>query len=76
MLILTRKPGETIRIGSEIVIKVIEVIGNRVRIGIDAPKSVAVHREEVYLSIQREGDNRLLATSLVARPSDPLQEVE
>jgi len=54
MLILTRKLGETIRIGSDIVVTVLAVNGNQVRVGIGAPKDVAVHREEVFDRIKRE----------------------
>ena len=48
MLILTRREGESIRIGHDVVITVVEVRGNQVRIGVDAPRSVQVHRAEVY----------------------------
>ncbi len=54
MLVLTRKPGETITIGDEIKIFVQEIRGNQVKIGIKAPPSVAVHREEIYIRIQDE----------------------
>jgi len=54
MLILTRKPTESIAIGSDITVVVLGVKGNQVRIGVAAPKDVAVHREEVYERIQRE----------------------
>jgi len=54
MLILTRKPGDTIRIGSDIVVTVLGVNGQQVRLGIEAPKDVAVHREEVLARIQHE----------------------
>lgn len=54
MLVLTRKPGETITIGDEIKIFVQEIRGNQVKIGIKAPPHVAVHREEVYIRIQEE----------------------
>ncbi len=54
MLILTRRAGETVMIGSDVTITVLGVKGNQVRIGINAPKDVAVHREEIYERIQGE----------------------
>ncbi len=54
MLILTRRVGETVMIGDEVTITVLGVKGNQVRVGINAPKSVAVHREEIYERIRRE----------------------
>jgi carbon storage regulator len=53
-LILTRKVGETIRIGEDVVVAVLGVKGNQVRIGVDAPRSVEVHREEIYDRIVNE----------------------
>ena len=54
MLILTRRVGETVMIGDEVTITVLGVKGNQVRVGINAPKHVAVHREEIYERIKRE----------------------
>lgn len=54
MLILTRRVGETVMIGDEVTVTVLGVKGNQVRIGINAPKNVAVHREEIFDRIKRE----------------------
>ncbi|MFL2846796.1 MAG: carbon storage regulator CsrA [Pseudohongiellaceae bacterium] len=54
MLILTRRIGETLMVGDDVTITVLGVKGNQVRIGVNAPKDVAVHREEIYERIQSE----------------------
>jgi carbon storage regulator len=54
MLILTRRVGETVMIGDEVTLTILGVKGNQVRTGINAPKSVAVYREEIYERIKRE----------------------
>lgn len=63
MLILTRRIGESIRIGDDVVVTIFEVRGDSVRIGIDAPKSVQVHRQEVY-------DELKLANAAASSPDD------
>jgi carbon storage regulator len=61
MLILTRRVGETVMIGNDVTVTVLGVKGNQVRVGINAPKTIAVHREEIFERIKREqqgdGDN-------------------
>jgi carbon storage regulator len=63
MLVLTRKSDEKITIGDDIVVSVLEIKGSQVKLGIDAPKGVAVHRSEIYERIQ---DENLLAASAMA----------
>lgn len=54
MLILTRRVGETVVIGDDVTVTVLGVKGNQVRLGVNAPREVAVHREEIFERIQRE----------------------
>ena len=57
MLILTRRVGETVVIGDEVTVTVLGVKGNQVRLGVNAPREVAVHREEIFERIKRERSN-------------------
>ena len=54
MLILTRRVGETVMIGDDVAVTILGVKGNQVRVGVNAPKEVSVHREEIYERIKRE----------------------
>ena len=58
LLILTRKVGEALKVGEDVTVTVMAVKGNQVRIGINAPKDVAVHREEIYEKVQAEKAQR------------------
>ncbi len=59
MLILTRRVGETVNIGSNVTVTVLGVKGNQVRIGVNAPKEIAVHREEIFARIKLENDGKV-----------------
>jgi len=70
MLILTRRVGETLMIGDEVTVTVLGVKGNQVRIGVNAPKDVTVHREEIYARIQREQEGEPAAADMPAKRLD------
>lgn len=63
MLVLTRKLGESIRIGDDIEILVVSVKGDQIKLGINAPKNIEIHRKEVYLEIQKENENASKGTA-------------
>ena len=54
MLIITRRPGEKVMVGEDIVVHVMEIVGNSVRVGIEAPRSVPVYREEIWNAVREE----------------------
>ncbi|MCB0359347.1 MAG: carbon storage regulator CsrA [Bdellovibrionales bacterium] len=68
MLILTRKPGESVYIGDDIKVTLMEIKGNQVRVGVDAPPSVRIYREEIYLQILEE--NKSAAALSAEAPAD------
>ena len=70
MLVLTRKIGEKVMIGDDVSVTILGLFGNHVRLGINAPKSVDIHREEIYVKIQNE--NRILIRNSTPSVSNPL----
>lgn len=72
MLVLSRKQGESVVIGNDILVTVLEVRGDQIRLGIDAPRSVSVHREEVYLQVARENTAAIASAGASASPDNPL----
>jgi carbon storage regulator len=69
MLVLTRRKGESIILGDDVEVKILELHGTQVKVGVQAPRSLSVHRKEVYLAIQRE--NRAAFESAREAPQKP-----
>jgi carbon storage regulator len=67
MLIITRRAGERIMVGDDVVVHVMEIVGNTVRVGIEAPRSVPVYREEIWQAVREE--NRAAADAPVELPT-------
>jgi carbon storage regulator len=63
MLVLSRQKDESIMIGDDVEITIVDVRGDKVRLGINAPRSVSVHRKEIYLAIQKEKEEQSATTS-------------
>lgn len=74
MLVLTRKQGQSIRIGDDIIIKIVDIDGSQVKIGIEAPKGVLIFREELYEKL-RESNIEALKTSKELKPEDIIKGV-
>jgi carbon storage regulator len=70
MLIITRRPGEKIMLGDEIVVHVMEIVGNSVRVGIQAPRSVPVYREEIWNAVREENRAAADAPADLPVPTD------
>ena len=74
MLIITRKPGEKIMLGDDVVVHVMEIVGNSVRVGIQAPRSLPVYREEIWNAVKQENQAAAKASPdslpAPARPSN------
>ena len=72
MLIITRRAGERIMVGDDIVVEIMEIVGNSVRVGISAPRSVPVYREEIWNAVRAE--NQAAAEAPTDFPSAPTRE--
>jgi carbon storage regulator len=70
VLIITRRPGERIMLGDEVRIHIMEIVGNSVRVGVEAPRSVPVYREEIWAAVKEENQAAAAAdTTTLPRPA-------
>jgi carbon storage regulator len=74
VLIITRRPGEKVMVGEDIVVHVMEIVGNSVRVGIEAPRAVPVYREEIWNAVRDE--NRAAADALPGDLPEPARRGE
>jgi carbon storage regulator len=74
MLMMTRRAGQKIVLGDDITIEVVEVAGNTVRLGVNAPRSVPVYREEIWTAVRAENEAAATATELPSAPAAPQQQ--
>ena len=72
MLILTRKPGESLYIGDDVKVIIVEIKGNQIRVGIEAPPELRIYREEIYLQILEENKKAALASDVSTQGLDQL----
>ncbi len=74
MLILTRRVGETVMIGDNVTVTVLGVKGNQVRVGVNAPREIAVHREEIFERIKREKEAAAAESAPAEAPAEAVSE--
>ena len=69
MLIITRRPGERIMLGDDTRIHIMEIVGNNVRVGVEAPRSLPVYREEIWTAVKEENEAAAAADTKLPRPA-------
>ena len=69
MLIITRRPGERIMLGDDTRIHIMEIVGNNVRVGVEAPRSIPVYREEIWTAVKEENEAAAAAETKLPRPA-------
>jgi carbon storage regulator len=69
VLIITRRPGERIMLGDDVRIHIMEIVGNNVRVGVEAPRSLPVYREEIWTAVKEENEAAAAADTKLPRPA-------